>query len=143
MFNWFKKTVKINDPVFGEIEFMDSYWEAKTVFPPLNKAVELFIDGERYGLNVEQYKMFTKISEKYELLTKKISPLLRKEGEFWSQKKIEDIENTFELTAISIPSKESEDMEWEFMYESILIGNPYFEVKMKYWNVTGLVEVST
>ncbi|SMF48887.1 hypothetical protein SAMN02745866_03202 [Alteromonadaceae bacterium Bs31] len=143
MFDWFRKNIEnINDPVFGEMGFAKSYWEGCCIFPPIEKEIEIFADGNEEGVFDTQHAIYRKIVESYASLKDQISPLLIEEGESWEKESIDNAEETFNLTAISISGSELNSMECVFMFESNLTGTPTFDVQVKNWHTTGTVEIS-
>ena len=120
---------KAEDPFFGSVLYIalgskrKSYWEAKRIFRPTNREIEMFIDAP--GPNIlpdeMQRAFYKRIESDYSKLLHEAGKLLVPELEIWMEKKLSvSIENTFILTSISIPHAKFEEAEWEMSFETTL-----------------------
>jgi len=128
---------ELDDEFFGRLVYMKmpqgrvSYWEAKRVFPPTGREVELFIDAPAplATPNETQRNFFLEVAHDYHGILAAIEPLLRSELETWIHKPIErPFADEFILTSFSIPVPSEMPPDWEMSFDSVTDPNHLFSV---------------
>ena len=147
MLHWLRSRFgprRISDPVFGSLVYMGGYWEGAGYFPPTQQEVEWFVTAGDSGPGPTQRLLFRQISERYAQLEPSVYGTLATHVAKWAEpSSAAPLSNVLRLSGLSVPEKESEDMEWELMFESTIKGEPHFVVAMKGWTPSGSVDVST
>jgi len=86
------------------------YWECKTIFPPQNLEIELFVDGGRDELFDTQHRFFQNLCKSWDVVSDRIEPKLRECFQQANQKRLDWDE--FTVSSVSIPREAIESAEW-------------------------------
>lgn len=133
------RPLEIEDSFFGRITYIKmpkgriSYWEAKRLFKPSSREIELFIDAPAAELppNDLQRQFFTFVETHFKEILKAVEVILRPQFEEWTRKPLaEPIEAEFTMTGFSIPCAPLEQAEWEMSFESKTDANHLFSVSL-------------
>jgi hypothetical protein len=138
MLDWIKELfspIRKADPLLGELRYLRDakFWEGKINFQPLQKEVEILIDGEPAGPSEQQKQFYKTIESRYDHLWPNVDDKLKSEADAVKLEKI----NSFELVCISIPQDPNANS-FELSYEA----NPeswHFTVTIENWSVKGIV----
>jgi hypothetical protein len=136
---------RLQDPIFGKLLFMRakdsarSYWEGKGVFAPLGNEIEFFIEADEAGPGEKQHELYRQIASKFDQLMMTVAPFLQREYEANTNAPCPpDISGVFRLDSLSIPKKESDDMEWEMGFSCNDSDDWLFTMQMRGWQPTGI-----
>ena len=137
MLDWIKdlfSPIRIVNPFFGQLRYLRDakFWEGKISFAPLQKQVEILIDGNPIGPSEEQAEHYQTIESRYNEIWPHVENLLKSKVH---EIKLENIKS-FELVCISIP--EDSTSGFELSYET----DPeswHFLVIMKNWSPIEIV----
>ncbi len=123
LFNFFKKTVKINDDTFGEMVVHKSKdpsnidYDGECLFLPLNLMIGIGLNADEQGPSTQQKEFYKEIQAKYDELREILRPVLNAELINWyNGKTIEDFDSELELESIMLPRFNGEDVEWSISY---------------------------
>jgi hypothetical protein len=139
---------RLEDPIFGKLLFMRaknparSYWEGRGEFGPLRANIEYFIAADETGPGIAQRELYRQIASNFDRLFATLDPMLRREYEANTNLPCpSNITDVFRLNSLSIPKKESDDMEWEMDFSCTDSEDWLFTVQMRGWQPTGRIEV--
>lgn len=121
LFDFFKKPVKIQDEVFGELTIDKGFVSGcDCFFKPLDKNIECLIDAGENGPNEEQRNFYKSIEQNYPLLRQKIVPIMLDTFQNWKEDfEIKDFDSEFSLSSISLPKIDATPVVWQVCYSSI------------------------
>lgn len=131
---------ELEDGFFGRLVYMKmpkgraSYWEAKRLFPPANREVDLFIDAPAplAAPNEAQHNFFLEVAHDYAGILAAIEPVLRREFEAWTHKPMErPFADEFILGSFSIPAPSEMPPEWELSFDTVTDPEHLFSVRMR------------
>ncbi|MDP2178492.1 hypothetical protein [Methylicorpusculum sp.] len=137
----------IEDTFFGSLTYIKlpkgriSYWEAKHVFLPTNREVELFIDAPapEQPPNEVQRQFFLTVDHRFNEILSAAEAVLRPQFEEWCcQPLAEPFEVEFTMTSFSIPAASLEQANWEISFESKADANHLFTVAFSGLAATGV-----
>ena len=122
----FGKTIKINDSFFGEMRYFEfknepekNYFECKRHFKPIDKEIEIGIEGNVNGPTEKQKVFFEQIESDYEKIISTIKPMIENEFQNWKKDfKISDFRNEFKAVYLYLPRCEDEMKVWEIGFET-------------------------
>lgn len=134
----FGKSIKIDDPFFGKMLFLDdkkeplkSYFECRRHFEPTNEIIEIGIDGALEGPTETQKKFFKEIESKYGQITDSIKPLMESEFRNWNEDfEIIDFNKEFKADYLRIPRCSEKPISWEIGFISEHDPNHIFTATM-------------
>ena len=139
---------RLEDPIFGKLLFMRarnpacSYWEGRGQFEPLRADIEYFITAGETGPDETQRELYRQIASNFDRLFATLAPMLRREYEANTNLPCPpNIRDVFRLDSLSIPEKESDDMEWEMDFSCSDSEDWLFTVQMRGWQPTGRIEI--
>lgn len=120
------ENIIITDEYFGNLNFYRSKkksdlgrFEGEVFLKPLNKNIEIGIDGVITGITEEQRKLYQEIEKNYEQIIAIIAPELITEFSKWLPNfQIIDFNTEFILTYVSIPNTQKNKY-LELCYETI------------------------
>lgn len=135
----FGKTQKIDDNFFGKMIFLDdkknplkSYFECSRHFKPINKVIDIGIEGDIIGPTKLQKDFFREIEENYDKITSTIKPIIEDEFRNWKEDfEIIDFKKEFKAVYLFLPRCEKEPKIWEIAFESSHDLDHTFTVTMK------------
>jgi len=136
----FGENIRVEDEYFGSLKFVQlkkfdkSYFQGRRLFTPINKELELGIDGELPGPTIAQKEFYRQIEENYHTLIPGIQELITDQFRNWKPEfTIQDFTQEFWLVHLSIPAVEQKEQEpkWELAFETIHDQNHTFTVYMK------------
>ncbi len=139
---------RLEDPIFGKLLFVRaqnpdrSYWEGRGHFQPLGADIEYFITADDTRPGETQRELYRQIASNFDRLFATIAPMLR--GEYEANTNLPcppNIGDVFRLNSLSIPKKESDDMEWEMEFSCSDSEDWLFTVQMRGWQPTDCIEV--
>ncbi len=138
---------EVEDEFFGRLVYMKmpkgriSYWEAKKVFSPAGREIELFIDAPAPGeLPGELQRQFFLTAERnHDKILSAVEALLRPWFEEWTRKSLTlPFGTEFTMTSFSIPNAPIYEAEWEISFESQTDPNHLFTVALRGETATGV-----
>jgi hypothetical protein len=132
MLDWLQDVVapiRKRDSRFGELRFMRTtgFWEGRTPFRPLGRAIEVLVWGHSGGPSDEQRAFFDVVEERYDSLWPLIKERLDTEA-----RSVGAASDVFDLVAVSVPAEPGPSAAWELSYET----RPpswHFTVRMAAW----------
>jgi hypothetical protein len=139
---------RLEDPIFGRLLFIRaknparSYWEGEGAFKPLGTDIEYFIAADETGPGETQRELYRLMASNFDRLFATVAPMLQSEYEASTESSSRpDAAPVFRLSSLSIPRKESDDMEWEMNFSCSDSDDWLFTVQMRGWQPTGSIEV--
>lgn len=122
----FGKTIKIDDPFFGKMIFLDdkkephkSYFECRRNFKPSDNEIEIGIKGNINGSTELQKEFFKQIESDYDEIISSIKPMIENEFQNWKEDfKIVDFRTEFKAVYLFLPRCEKETKIWEIAFET-------------------------
>jgi hypothetical protein len=117
----------LDDPFFGRLVYTKmrdprlSYWEAKRVFAPTGREIDLFIRAPAplAAPNEAQRIFYHDVADFYPDILAAIEPKLRPEVEEWLGRKIEgSLDRELALTSFSVPVPSAILPVWEMSFAS-------------------------
>ena len=126
LFNFFKKPIKIQDPVFGELnltafrERSKDFFTGEGYFNKENPKVGFIIHAESAGPAEAQYTFYKKLQEDYPALIEKMIPLITDEFLNWKEDfRILDFNTEFKMDSVTIPNQAMQPMVWDICFTTI------------------------
>jgi hypothetical protein len=126
LFNLFKKPIKIQDDIFGELRFIDSkdssknYFEGKGFFTPTQNDTEFLIKADIEGPTSTQKEFYNELQNNFEQYIQKIKPLIEDEFRNWKENfEIKDFNKEFSLVCLTIPRIEIKPLIWDMAFTTI------------------------
>jgi hypothetical protein len=115
------------DPFFGQLRYLRDakFWEGKINFVPLQRRLEILIDGTAAGPSEEQAQLYKEIESRYNEIWPYVQDKLKSEAR---NIKLENIKS-FELVCISI-TEDIQTPTFELSYEA----------RPPSWNFTVMME---
>jgi hypothetical protein len=112
------------------------------LFEPVGASVEYDIEADETGPGETQHELYRRIEAKYRDPFTLIAPLLGREYEICVNPTGSfDVARVFSLNSLSIPRRESDDMEWVIDFSCSDSEDWLFTVQMKGWKPTGHISV--
>ncbi len=125
------KPLRRQDPIFGSMLYMQGmdYWETKTFFLPIQREIEIFVDGGEDDDFTIQRKFMQELSAKWETVIRNareaVTKSLQEEVQATAEIDVEQLQPSF-----SVPKANFTDADWQLTLanenESVFV-----EVKMK------------
>lgn len=118
---------EMEDPFFGRLVYMKmprergSYWEAKRVFGPTGKDIEMLIDAPaaRQPPSERQRQFYKAVEDNYAEIFAIAAAAVKPELEEWMQRPVDrPIEEDLTMTGFSIPDTELRHAEWDMGFDS-------------------------
>ncbi len=138
---------RIEDPVFGWLVFNDTprpYWEGGGVFPTTGERIEWFVAGGDEGPGEGQRAVFKAIAERFPALRRDVDPFLAPiHGQLCLDPEDLDHHRDLPLSSLSVPERESPDMEWELTINCRRGRGGWMPVQMRGWKPTGDIDWAT
>ncbi len=145
----FKKfrPLEVEDEFFGHLIYMEmpqgriSYWEAKRIFSPTAREIELFVDAPAPELSPSalQRQFFLTVEGHYSRILADVETVLRPQFEEWSHKPLSGPFSTeFTMASFSIPNVVMEEAQWDMHFESKTDLNHLFIVAMRGEHASGV-----
>jgi len=146
LFNLFKKPVKIQDDLFGEMRSMDfkdkskNYFEGKGYFAPTQSKTDLLIDADIEGPTTAQKEFFIDLQNNFDQYIQKIKPLIEDEFRNWKDNfEIQDFNKEFTLVHLTIPRMEVTPLKWEMAFTTIHDANHHVTIDFTDKEPTGIL----
>jgi len=114
-----------------------SYWEGRGHFDPVGASIDYFIDGDEGGPGASQRAVYRRIAENYPEVLRSITPLLKRE----CTKQMIREAAIFTLDSLSVPTLESDSMEWSMDFSCDDGDDWLFTVHMEGWRPSGTISV--
>ena len=121
------RPLEVEDEFFGHLVYMKmpkgriAYWEAKRLFSPSGREIELFIDapGPEQAPAELQREFFAAVERNYSKIVTAVESVLRSQFEEWTGKPLAaPFDSEFTMTSFSIPHAPLGVAQWEMSYES-------------------------
>jgi hypothetical protein len=134
------RPVEVYDEYFGRLIYMKvradsiSYWEAKRIFEPTGREIELFIDAPAplAPPNIDQRRFYEDVALRYRSILLSTESLLRPEIERWTHgPMINPFDREFTVSSFSIPVPSESVPQWEMSFDSITVPNELFSVTFR------------
>jgi len=149
LFDFLKKfrPLALQDDFFGQLTYMEapedrvSYWEAKRVFVPTGREIELFIDAPapRQPPRQGQREFFLAVEERFKEVLAASEVILRPQFQEWTgQPLTEPFEIEFTMGSFSIPCASLDHATWEMSFDSRSDANHLFTVTFQGLMATGV-----
>ena len=126
LFNLFKKSVFVQDDLFGRLQFVDfkdstkNYFEGAGFFAPTQSETDYLIRADIEGPTEEQRQFYLDLQANFEQYVEKITPLIEGEFQNWREDfKITNFTKEFSLVCITIPRQDILPMVWEMAFTTI------------------------
>ena len=141
------RRLKVDDEFFGHLTYMrmpkgrTSYWEAKRIFSPTGRNIELFIDAPapEQGPNESQRDFFRTVERSYSAICASVDAVVRPQFEAWTGGPLRAaFEREFTMTSFSIPLSAFEEAEWEMSFESQTDEKHLFTVTLRAATAVGV-----
>jgi hypothetical protein len=141
------RPLEVRDEFFGYLVYMRTpkgrvaYWEAKRVFSPSGRVIELFIDAPSPELPPSelQRQFFLAVEQHYDGILASVQAVLRPQFEEWTRKPLSTpVESEFTMTSFSIPNVTFRQAQWEMSFESQTDANHLFTVSLSGERATGV-----
>lgn len=120
MLNWLRRLlsgpIRVTDPLFGEMRYMQGYWEAQGRFPPTGSDLEYFVTGDAAGPAPAHRQAFEEIIERFPMILPPVRQLLQRAADRDRQDESEVL--ALEVSGIEVPERLSPDVAWELLFES-------------------------
>jgi len=133
------RPLEVQDDFFGRITYMRmpkgriSYWEAKRVFAPTGREIEVFIDAPAPEQAPQQLQreFFLSVENRFKELLAASEAILRPQFEEWVRRPLsEPLEREFTMASFSIPCAALDHATWEVSFESKTDENHLFTVTL-------------
>ncbi len=120
----FGKTVKIQDPFFGEMLDTGDYYECRRLFGPTNSIVEIGLEKKEITPDDKQIKFFKWIENNYDFLINIIQPEIEKIVKNWDDNfEIHNFKKEISLEYLYIPNCDETTFEWNIFFMRIMTYN--------------------
>lgn len=140
------KDIKIEDPFFGKMLFLDfkdaskDYFECRRHFKPSNNQIEIGIEGDAVGPTEVQKDFFRSIETNYDAIIASIKPMIENEFKNWKEDfKIENFKDEFMPVYLFLPRCIKEPKVWEIAFETQHDLNHYISITMNDFNAKEIV----
>ena len=139
MFEWWKdliRPIRISDSRFGDLRYLRDarFWEGKSPFAPLDREVEVLIDGDANGPTDRQRVFFDEIESRYDALWPAIEGKLEVEAR--NLELANDVE--FSLVGLQVPDVPGDQAEWDLSYETVP-PSWHFTVTVSGWSPVNVI----
>lgn len=133
------RPLELEDLFFGRIVYMKmprgrrSYWEARRVFEPTGREIEVFVDAPapQQPPSVGQREFFSAVERDYLRILEAVDGTLRSEFEGWTGKPlVGPLDAEFTLSGFSIPDAPLEKADWEISFDSASDEGALFTVSL-------------
>jgi hypothetical protein len=137
----------LDDPFFGRLVYTKmrdprlSYWEAKRVFAPTGREIDLFVRAPApLAAPIEAQRSFYQdVADRYADILAAIEPKLRPEVEEWLGRKIEgSLDRELALTSFSVPLPSAILPVWEMSFASAADPDRLFTATLRGREVQGV-----
>lgn len=138
---------EVQDDFFGRITDMrmpkdrTSYWEARRVFAPTGREIEVFIDAPAPEQPPQQVQreFFSAVENRFKEVLAACETILRPKFEEWVGRPLSGaFDREFTMTSFSIPYATLEQATWEASFESKTDENHLFTVTLQGLVATGI-----
>jgi hypothetical protein len=118
LFDFFKKPIVLNDPIFGEIKSNGKgSFSCDCLFRPIHKKISCFIEADESGPTEEQRQFYKTIEDRYPELRAKIIPVMIDTfRNAYEDFEIKDFDSEFVLSSISLPQTGTKPFVWDICY---------------------------
>lgn len=133
------RVLEVEDEFFGHLTYMKmpkgriSYWEAKRLFSPSGREIELFIDapGPEQKPAELQRQFCAAVERKYSKILTAVESVLRPQFEEWTRKPLAvPLAAEFTMKSFSIPHAQLDVAQWDMSFESQSDANHLFTVAL-------------
>lgn len=123
----FGKPVKINDPFFGEMHWVEvannlsvSYFECECHFKPSGEKIGLSVTGTFSGPTQQQRNFFSQVEANYPSLVTRLAPLIEAELGCWMPLRvIQNFIAEFKPVGLNIPACDKLPIAWEIVFDTV------------------------
>lgn len=108
--------IRASDALFGEMRYMQGYWEALGRFPPTGTNVEYFVSGDASGPFPGHRNAFEEIVQRFPAILPPVREALQQSAERHRHDGPEVA--ALEVSGIEVPERLAPEIPWELLFQS-------------------------
>lgn len=138
-----RKPAPTDNGFFGKLRFNSirnqpgkGFYSGSRIFAPTGTKIGILLrtDAGAEGPREEQVNFYKEIEEKYDLISKSITPVIEDTFRNWKEDfAIQDFKKEFHPVSLDIPSCEERPIVWEIGFETSHDSNHVFTIIMHGW----------